>query len=318
MKQAPALSPNDVERGTLEEFYSRALNAYLEGRDENALQCGNELGCNALAAGAGLLEIFTVHNSILRTVLAGTRSAQDQMQIQNSANSFLAEVLSSYRLAHLTSCEANAALRQLNDNFEQQARRIAHALHDDAGQLLTVVHLALAEMARELPSSTEGKIDQIREYLDKIEEQLRSISHELRPTLLDDLGLLPALKFLARSWSQRTQIPVSVQGGTRERLFPAIETTIYRVVQEALNNAGKHSHASIVRVQLQREPHALRCSVKDDGVGMDLSAVTAETPRRRLGLLGMRERVNAVGGNLMLLSAPGEGTEVVITVPLEA
>ncbi|PWB79767.1 MAG: hypothetical protein C3F08_05955 [Candidatus Methylomirabilota bacterium] len=213
---------------------------------------------------------------------------------------------------------AGAALRRLNDLLEQEARRIAHALHDEAGQLLAVVHIALDDCARDLPPAARERLHEVRGHLDQIEEQLRRLSHELRPTILDNLGLVPALKFLAEGISKRTGLPITVDGSTEGRLPASIETAIYRVVQEGLNNATRHARAGSVSIQLQREDRQIRCAILDDGVGFNLSAVLAQAGDRGLGLIGMQERLKALNGALQITSAPDQGTALRITIPLEA
>lgn len=213
---------------------------------------------------------------------------------------------------------AQEALRRLNERLEAEARRIAHALHDEAGQLLASVHLALEEVASELSPPAAGRLREIRKLLDVIEEQLRRLSHELRPTILDDLGLLPALEFVADGVSKRSALSVTVKGSITERLRPVIETALYRIVQEALTNVTKHAKATCAAVQVEREGRVVRCSVRDDGVGFDVSAASARRGEQGLGLIGIRERLDALGGTLQIASTPGQGTELVITIPLEA
>lgn len=209
------------------------------------------------------------------------------------------------------------ALRHLNETLEQESRRIAHALHDEAGQLLAAVDIALDEFARELPPPAQPHLEEVKALLDQIEAQLRHVSHELRPTVLDDLGLVPALEFLAEGVSTRTGLSITVEGPTTGRLPLAVETALYRTVQEALTNVTKHAQAKSVSVQVKRENRRLRCTIRDDGIGFDVSAVQARKGERGLGLIGIRERLDALGGRLQITSAPGRGTELAITVPLE-
>lgn len=212
---------------------------------------------------------------------------------------------------------AQEALRRLNEALEEAAKRIAHALHDEAGQLLASVHLELQAVARELPPPARERLQEARRLLDQIESDLRQLSHELRPTILDDLGLQPALEFLAEGISKRAGVSIDVDGSTAGRLPPRIEIALYRIVQEALTNVTKHAQATRVHVRLQQEPGAIRCSVRDDGVGFDVSAVLARRGERGLGLIGIRERVDALGGTREIRSAPGRGTELLLTIPLE-
>ena len=214
------------------------------------------------------------------------------------------------------------ALRVLSGRYlnarEEEAKRIAHQLHDEAGQVTASIHLALAEIAKELPAHGRRRLRQVAGYLDDIEERLRRLSHELRPTILDDLGLVPALEFLADGISARTGIPIRVEGSTDGRLDPLVETAIYRVVQEALANVGRHSRAGQASIALARGWQILRCSIRDDGVGFDVNAVLRGEGREHgLGLLGVQERIDALGGRIRIHSAPRQGTELSITVPLE-
>jgi two-component system, NarL family, sensor histidine kinase DegS len=212
---------------------------------------------------------------------------------------------------------ARESLRHLTEALEQEAKRIAHALHDEAGQLLASVHIALESVARDLPAAQGQRVRGIQGLLDEIENQLRRLSHELRPTILDDLGLVPAIEFLTQGISARTGIPISVEGGDVTRLPAHVEEVLYRVIQEALTNASKHAKAANINVTLEQEGKELRCRVCDNGIGFDLRAALASTDERGFGLINMRERLKFVGGTCVITSSPNHGTEVVATVPLE-
>lgn len=200
---------------------------------------------------------------------------------------------------------------------EEEARRIGRELHDEAGQLLAAVHLAVHEMANDLPAARRGHAAKIQRLLDQIEEQLRRLSHELRPTILDNLGLQPALLFLAQGVTGRTGILVPVKGSTEGRLPLPVETAVYRIVQEALTNASKHSRATRVEVELRRKPQAVFCSIRDNGVGFDPERALRSADAPGLGLLGIQERLHALGGTLEIVSAPGQGTELRVSIPIE-
>ena len=212
--------------------------------------------------------------------------------------------------------QAEQALRSLNERLEEEAKRIAHALHDEAGQLLSSVHLSLDEFAHDLSPEVRGRLHPVKELLDQIEEELRRLSHELRPTILDDLGLLPALEFLADRVARRSGLAVTVQGETQGRLAPMVETALYRSVQEALTNTVRHARAKRVNVEIRRDEDAIHCAVRDDGAGFDVSMVLSRRGERGLGLTGIRERAGALGGTLVIRSAPGKGTELLIAIPL--
>jgi signal transduction histidine kinase len=301
------------------EEYRAALEQYISESDEAALGRGYELGRRALAEGKSLMEMAAIHHQALREVfLHGQRDiAEFREQALQASADFLTESLSPYEMAHRGFQDAVAALRQMNDRFEEQIKGIAYAVHDEAGQLLVAVHLALANLATQLPDERRAQIVEIEALLNSVEKQLRQYSHELRPTVLDDLGWLPAIRFLAESVSKRANIPIHVDARVTVRLPGQAETAIYRVVQEAINNAVKHAQARDIWIGVAREGGNLSCCVRDNGVGFDVSALRAQRQRRGLGLTAMNERLNAVGGSVTIESAPGKGTELRISLPME-
>ena len=200
---------------------------------------------------------------------------------------------------------------------EDEARRIARDLHDSAGQLLVTIHVSLQELMLDLPPAYHARFPDVEKVLKQVEDHLRRMSHELRPTILDDLGLKPALEFLARGVSARTGIRITVDSSTEERLPPVVETALYRIAQEALTNVAKHAKATSVRIELERGGQGFRCVIRDDGCGFDVSGVLAPHGQRGLGILGIQERLEALGGMLEIISAPGAGTELRITIPQE-
>ena len=226
-----------------------------------------------------------------------------------------------YRLLYAEVLRHRDALRILATRSlcarEEEAKRIAHELHDEAGQITAAIHLALAEVEPELPPSGRERLRRIGGLVEGIEERLRQLSHELRPTILDDLGLGPALAFLADGFAARTHVAVSVTGSTKGRLDPLVETALYRVVQEALANVGKHARATRAEISLAREDRTLICVIRDDGVGFNDKLARRRVGRAAgLGLLGIRERLGALNGRMRILSTPGEGTELRVSVPL--
>lgn len=313
----------------LVEQYSATLRDYLEGAGEASLKRAYDLGHQALVEGLGLLDVAAVEHRALVKGLLRARTPKEGARALEAAKEFFTEFLSPFEMAHRGFQEANAVLRRLNEMLEEQARQIAHALHDEAGQLLVVVHLALQELADELPPPARDRLREVHNLLDQIEEQLRRFSHELRPPILDDLGLVPALEFLAEGVSKRAGIPITVEGSTQGRLPPPIETALYRCVQEALTNVSKHAGASGASIHLQQETKRICCCICDDGVGFDATVLAAPRgqeelfgagSRRRvrgLGLIGIHERLKAIGGTLEITSTAGRGTELRITVPLE-
>jgi signal transduction histidine kinase len=305
-----------VERDGLKTRYGEALRDYLGRRQETELNRAYEMGRSAIGEGLGVIELITLHQETQEQILKETRAPTSCVEAIEGSARFLAEALSPFEMTHRSFQDAIAALRGLNQTLEEEARRIAHALHDEAGQLLVSVHLAVKEVADGLPPRARDQMMKIRAPLDEIERHLRRLSHELRPTVLDDLGLVPALEYLVQGVGERAGIPIAVEGPKSPRLAPPVEVALYRVVQEAVRNATKHSRASRVDIRLRVKDGEARCTVKDDGHGFDVPTTLARKGDRGLGLIGMRERLNALGGRLTIDSSPGRGTELSITIPL--
>ncbi len=300
--------------------YQAAMGEYVKNPSEAGLQLAYELGRRALNAGAAMVDIAAFYHRALTTMLRSTKTHAECVHKVESSGNFFVESLSPFEMTYQGQHEAQAALRQLNEGMEAEAKRIAHALHDEAGQLLMGVHFALERLAGTVAPGSQSLLEDVRSRLAEVEEQLRRLSHELRPPMLDLLGLVPALEFLAQGIAQRSGLGIQVQGSTAGRLSPLVETALYRSVQEALTNVTKHAKASRVTVKIQHQKSGkntmIVCSVKDDGVGFDVHAVSAADPKHGLGLLGIRERIKSVSGSLELKSAPCLGTEVRIQVPL--
>ena len=196
----------------LENRYRGALQDYLAHPDEALLERAYGLGRQALADGRGVLDMATTHSQALASVMASAESSDDRGRVSDSLERFFVEALSPFEIAHRSFRDANAVLHRMNDVLEDQAKRIAYALHGEASQLVASVHLALADVATRLPPDRVKEIQSVRGLLDQIEDRIRRISHELRPTILDDLGLVPAIEFVADGISQRWGIPVTVRG----------------------------------------------------------------------------------------------------------
>jgi signal transduction histidine kinase len=312
-----AAKPKSKPPATFEHQYRAALLDYAENPGEAALGRAYELGRNAIAEGKSLLEIASVHHQTFQGIASAEKETRLDKDLLKAGADFLAEILSPYEMAHRGFQDAVKALRHLNETLEEEIKRIAHAVHDEAGQLLVAVHIALAELASSLSKPQHRQLSRVDELLNQVETQLRRFSHELRPTVLDDLGWLAAIRFLADSVSKRTGIPIQVHTRVNDRLSGSLETALYRIVQEALTNAMKHAKPTQVRIDVRKENHALSCSIRDDGIGFDLRAVQSSRKREGLGLIGIRERLNALGGILSIDSAPGRGTTLLIRLPME-
>ena len=200
---------------------------------------------------------------------------------------------------------------------EDERRRIAREMHDQFGEQLTALGLRI----RMLKEAVDGRDDLTAqvEALEQVAQQLDSdVDHlvwELRPTALDDLGLRAALDNYVQDWSTRVGVSAELHTAGLEtgRLASEIETTLYRIAQEALNNIAKHARADHVEIILERRPDHVSLVVEDDGVGFDLGG--KDTDRRGFGLFGMQERAALVGATLQIESAPGEGTTILVRMP---
>jgi len=304
-------------RAGFEDEYCSSLREYVATGGEPALGRAYELGRRALTEQKSLVEIASLHHQAVHALVCDAESGKRREELLRLSAEFLAECLSPYEMAHRGFQDAVTTLRQLNETLEEEIKRIAYAVHDEAGQLLIAVHLALAEVALELPEPQQAQFARIKEMLNQVEKHLRRYSHELRPTILDDLGWIPAIRFLAEGISKRANLPIHIDAAVPGRLPATIETTLYRIVQEALTNAVKHAKAGSVWIRARRENALLCCSIRDDGAGFDIRQVQ-ETPQRKgLGLIAMQERVTAIGGTMQIDSGPGHGTILSIRIPLE-
>ena len=206
--------------------------------------------------------------------------------------------------------------RRLNVVLEQQARLIGQSLHDEAGQLLTAAYIALAEASRDLPAPVGERLLVVKRHLDGVEEHLRRIAQELHPRMVEEHGLVAALEFLARGFAARHCIVTEVHAKVPPHLPAHVSMALYRVVQEGLTNIRRHARATKASIRVAPGARAVRCAIRDDGVGFDAAAIWRHGARE-LGLLGIRERLKSLGGELRIRSASGAGTELIATVPLD-
>lgn len=298
------------------ERYHAALQDYLTAPEELALLGGYDLGRSALTEGIGLLELATIHSSAVAAALNRPMDDASRSHLWDAQNTFLMEALSPFEMGHRAFRDANTVLKRINDMLEGQAKRIAYALHSEAGQLLASLHIELAEAGRDLPAERTTHVTKIRETLLEIENRLRNLSHELRPPVLDDVGLSAALALLAEGVSRRWGLPVIVTVGLKGDLPAAIENTVYRIAQEALTNAAKHADANRAEVRVRQIDRKVVCSVRDDGIGFDDTAAFRKQ-RPGIGLAEIRERVGALGGTVRLGLNGDRGTNLTIEIPLD-
>jgi len=213
--------------------------------------------------------------------------------------------------------------RLMMHNSEEEKRHLARDLHDEFGQVLCAFQLGV-EMLRDHnygpPEQYEPQCDRLLSLVKRLEVDLRHMCDHLRPVMLDDLGLVPALKWhLEQFAAQNPEVETSFEDLEQKIFLPhEKEITLYRICQEALNNIGKYAGASRVEVALRLSWQQLLLSINDNGVGFSEEKIRRNAGGRGLGLLGMRERAAAVGGKMNIDSAPGEGTRIEVILPIEA
>jgi signal transduction histidine kinase len=210
---------------------------------------------------------------------------------------------------------ARDTVRRVVAAQEEERRRLALELHDETGQALTSILLGLKAIggAESKEDAKKAEAD-VRALVVQALQDVRALAVELRPSALDDFGLGPAVERLAHTFGERSGIETSVETRLEARLSPEIETTLYRVVQEALSNVVKHAGAQHVSIVIAQRGGSVAATVDDDGRGFEEADIRADA----LGLTGMRERLALVGGTLEIESAPGAGTTIAAQVPISS
>jgi signal transduction histidine kinase len=237
---------------------------------------------------------------------ADPRFTEDDLRL---AETFAARASVAFDLADRVRRDA---LRRVVEGQELERARLARELHDETGQALTSILLGLrrVEDAKDADAAREAARE-LRPQIVETLQNVRRLAVELRPSALDDFGLVPALERLTGSFAESSGIAVDLEASTGEdRLSPEVETALYRIVQEALTNVAKHAEATHVSVVLTRRDGTMSALVEDDGRGIVAGRDGG------LGLHGMRERVGLLGGTLTVESSEGSGTTIAVEVPL--
>lgn len=223
--------------------------------------------------------------------------------------------------------EQREQLRALNNRLtavqEEKQKQLARELHDELGQALTAISINLAAIEEDLPAKCGFIVgERLQEAVlltDQTLERVRKLSLDLRPLMLDELGLIPALRSYVKQYVKRVKIKVKFEAvGLEQRLLSEIETALFRIAQEALTNVARHAQASQVHLHLQRQKAAIVMIIEDNGQGFDVAKVVGYNrvaPGSGTGLLGMRERVNLLSGRFNIQSTPGQGTCLAIEIP---
>ncbi len=245
----------------------------------------------------------------LRASLTGVDPEADQLA--NTFNTMLEAI-----------DEANRArASQIIKAQEQERKRIARELHDETSQVLTSLLISLAVLEESITTQeARDRITETRQLAHQTLRAIRNLSIDLRPSALDDLGLLPALRWYVKEYQQKTNIEVEFHTAgfrDRQRLSPEMETALYRIVQESLTNVAKHAQAHKVTIMLREENDAVNATITDDGRGFDVEGLEKMGDKDRgLGLVGMQERALLLDGTATIESRPGRGTVVNVHIPL--
>jgi signal transduction histidine kinase len=209
--------------------------------------------------------------------------------------------------------------RQLLSAQEEERKMISRELHDQIAQTLTGINVRLASLKTESMRNTTGlqkKISSTQRLVEKSVDIVHRFARELRPTVLDDLGLIPALHSFMKGFSKRTGVRAHLTAfAAVEQLDTAERTVLFRVAQEALANVGRHAQASRVEVSIQKLPDHVCMKIKDDGKSFNVERALYAHDGKHLGLLGMRERLEMVGGRFNVASSPGKGTTIQAQIP---
>lgn len=214
-------------------------------------------------------------------------------------------------------------LREIFSIQEEERRRIARELHDETSQSLASLAASLEATISLLPAGADKARDGLRKAQAlsiRILDEIQKVIHELRPTLLDDLGLVAATRWLTYNNLEQAGVMVNFKTIGQERRLPArLETTLFRVIQEAISNIVRHAHAKNAQVSLHFKKNTIEARVRDNGKGFDVNeAISSKDRPRGLGLLGMKERVKLVNGALNIQSRPaGGGTKINIIIPVD-
>jgi two-component system sensor histidine kinase UhpB len=211
-------------------------------------------------------------------------------------------------------------LSQIIDTQENERKRISRELHDEIGQALYAIKFNLEMIDKDLPqtgSVFRDRLGEAKALSNQTLTAMRQLSMDLRPTMLDDLGLIPTLRWYIQNFSNRLGIHSHFHAtGFDEKLPPQIETAFYRIVQEALNNVAKHAEADHIEISMEKRNSMIHASVADNGRGFDLETVLhPESPERGFGIVGMQERISLLGGKIQIQTKRGSGTHLRIEVP---
>lgn len=307
--EATGSSPRLVSLASV--FFAEAITP-IEETHRGALESSAKLNQLISALSQQKLELVT-SNEQLRAEILHRQSVEESLRASERTSS---QLLSQSRemqeeLRHLS--------RQILSVQEAERRKISRELHDVIAQTLTSINLRLAALKAESTTTAKEMQDKItvtQHLVEKSVEIVHRFARELRPTALDDLGLIPALQSFLKSFSKETGIHVKLTAQAEiEKVEGDHRTVLYRVAQEALTNVGRHSHANHAHITLLKKDDIITMEIGDNGTGFDSIPIPGGRTPARLGLLGMRERVEMVGGTFCIDSTPGGPTTLRVEIP---
>lgn len=207
--------------------------------------------------------------------------------------------------------------RRLIDTREDECKKISRELHDALGQQLTAITFNLSTLRNDIPDFCKELLDDTDLIVDNMATQVRNLSLDLRPSMLDDLGLIPTLRWFINDFHKRTKIKIKLKAVELDEYRDEnLAITIFRIVQESLNNVKKHAEATNVEIFLKREITRITGFIQDNGKGFDINEIFLTNEEKHLGLLGMKERISILGGKLNIKSGNGQGTRINIEIPI--
>jgi signal transduction histidine kinase len=324
--------------------YAATLRKYLANEQEAVLEQAYELGRAAIAGKFGVLDMARVHLEAREKILRLDIGGKNCKRISKHAGTFFLQTLSPFEATHRGFGETNLQLQKRNralevevterkrmeENLrclsnqllhaqEEERKRISRELHDEVGQALTAINMILAALKQNGARNSKiagKKLADAQHLLQNTMQTVHDFARELRPAMLDELGLLPALRTYLQGFARRTGLRVQFRGnGIVEALSGDQKTVLFRVAQESLTNVAKHAHASRVEVSLRKRGDGVCLEVTDNGKSFRGDAMNGVKKNTRLGLLGMQERAKLANGKFTIRTQLGQGTTVSVMIP---
>ena len=258
-------------------------------------------------------EILAANRKLTQEVARRRAAERTLRQSRKETNDLLADARRVQKHLQLLS-------RRILSGQEEERKRISRELHDVVAQMLNGINLRLAELRRDSEANAAGlgkKISRTQRLVEESVDNVHQFARQLRPAMLDDLGLIPAMETFLKSFTRDARIRVTFAADREvEELNGAKRTALYRVALEALTNVARHAKADRVRIRIRRLADEVHMAIKDNGKSFSVKHVMDSGKVRHLGLLGMKERVEMLGGTFEIRSAPGKGTDVRVVIPL--